>query len=301
MMKFTEHRATRRAASKKIVVLYHAECTDGFVAAWAAFRHFGKKAEYHAVEHQYPMPEKLTGKEVYTLDFTYPEDITRALMADNERVTSIDHHVSVADVTRMTVGGVYDNDHSGAMLSWKYFHPDVPAPLLVRIVEDYDLHRFSLPETRTIMDFLDLYDFEFTTYTKLARMLDRPMGLRRGLRTGGIVSLYRERAVRSLMGNSTYEVQFDEHKAGAINTEFYHAEIATLLAEKYHVGIAWRVRPHGTYVSLRSDGTVNVADLASRYGGGGHARSAGFVVASPSHLPFQQAAGEQTDAPNNER
>jgi phosphoesterase RecJ-like protein len=34
------------------------------------------------------------------------------------------------------------------------------------------------------------------------------------------------------------------------------------------------------HVSLRSDGTVNVADLAGAFGGGGHHSAAGFQIES---------------------
>ena len=34
------------------------------------------------------------------------------------------------------------------------------------------------------------------------------------------------------------------------------------------------------HISLRSDGNINVADIAARFGGGGHANAAGFSVVS---------------------
>jgi bifunctional oligoribonuclease and PAP phosphatase NrnA len=37
---------------------------------------------------------------------------------------------------------------------------------------------------------------------------------------------------------------------------------------------------HDFHVSLRSDGNVNVADIAAKFGGGGHANAAGFSVVS---------------------
>jgi phosphoesterase RecJ-like protein len=40
----------------------------------------------------------------------------------------------------------------------------------------------------------------------------------------------------------------------------------------------------GTYkVSLRSDGSVNVAKVAALFGGGGHERAAGCTVSAPYH------------------
>lgn len=286
MTKFVEHRSQKRTATKPIVVLYHAECTDGFGAAWSAWKHFGDAAEYVAVEHQSPLPDGLTDKEVYTLDFTYPADVTKKLTEQNKRLTSIDHHVSVADVTRSTQDGLYDTNHSGAMLAWQYFHPDKPVPFLLRVIEDYDLYRFNLAETRDLHDWMELYDFRFTTFDELATTLEDSSGKAAALEKGALLRQYREKEVERLLANTSVEVSIQGHRAGAVNTELYHGECANALAETYGVGIAWRVRPHGTYVSLRSSGGVNVAEVAGVYGGGGHAKSAGFMVSSPQDLPF---------------
>jgi oligoribonuclease NrnB/cAMP/cGMP phosphodiesterase (DHH superfamily) len=296
MTKFIEHRSVRRKATKDIIVLYHAECSDGFGAAWAAHKYFGETAEYIPVEHQYPLPEGLRNKEIYLLDFTYPREITEQLMADNKRVTAIDHHISVADVTRMTQDGVYSNEHSGAVLAWRYFFPQEPPPFLIRVIEDHDLHRFALPETKKLIDWMDLFDFEFAVFDRLARDLDDQGKLKEALKEGELILRYQMKMVERLVANTAYEVLIAGHRAGAVNTEQYHSEAATALSEKYPIGIAWRVRPHGTYVSLRSQGKVNVAELAGRFGGGGHANSAGFVVPSPQELPFKQVV----DGSNND-
>jgi oligoribonuclease NrnB/cAMP/cGMP phosphodiesterase (DHH superfamily) len=288
MTKFIEHRNGRRAASKDIVVLYHAECTDGFTAAWAAFLKFGTNAEYIAVENQVPPPEGLTGKTLYMLDITYGEEIIRRLIQENTQVTAIDHHVTAETATRLTQDYRYAVDKSGARLSWEYFHPDVPAPYLVRIVEDMDLYRFALADTLTLFDWLDLFDFDFKTYTKIARQLDTPTGLRRALRQGTLLAQYRERAVERLVHNASYEVQFAEFRVLALTTEIYHHEVANKLAIGHPFGVAWRVRRRGVYVSLRStpDG-IDVGQLAKRYGGGGHAHAAGFLVPTVDDLPFR--------------
>ena len=286
MTKFIEHRSLSRSATKHLVVLYHAECTDGFGAAWAAYRKFGSDAEYIPVEHQSELPGGLTDKEIYTLDFTYPADVTESLSRDNRRVTSIDHHVSAADVTKGTQDGVYDNEHSGSVLAWRYFHPDVPEPYLLRVIEDNDLHRFALQDTEPLTDWLDQYDFEFETYDRLAQKLDAADSREEAVRDGTMLMKFRHKLVERLLANTAYEVDFSGRRAGAVNSELFHSELANGLAERYGMGIAWRVRPHGVYVSLRSDGSVDVSELASQYGGGGHMRAAGFMVRRVTDIPF---------------
>jgi len=203
------------------------------------------------------------------------------------RVTAIDHHVTVEEVTKMTHDYRYALDKSGARLAWEYFHPDEPVPYLVRIVEDMDLHRLAIPDTVTLFDWLDLYDFDFKTQTKLARQLDTPAGLRRALRQGAVVRGYREKLVDRLLHNAAYEVQFAEFRVRAVTTELFHHEVAYALSRGRPFGVAWRIRRNGVYVSLRSDENgVHVGELAQRYGGGGHAHAAGFLVHDVADLPF---------------
>ncbi len=287
MTKFIEHRNGRRVASKKIVVLYHAACTDGFTAAWAAFRALGSKAQYIAVEHQVPPPEGLVGKQIYLVDFTYPLPVMEQLMADNERVTALDHHVTSEAATKLTQDYRYALDKSGARLAWEYFHPNQPVPYLVRIVEDMDLHRMALPDTATLFDWLDVYDFDFKMYTKLVRQIESPAGLRRALKHGSILRAYREKMIDRLIHNAAYEVQFGEYRVLCVTTELFHHEVAYEIGHGRPFGVVWRMQPRGVYVSLRSDeGAVDVGQLAKQFGGGGHTHGAGFVVPTIADLPF---------------
>ena len=58
-------------------------------------------------------------------------------------------------------------------------------------------------------------------------------------------------------------------------------EVAALIHEMESTPDAGSKNGQRTYhVSLRSDGSVNVADIAAKFGGGGHANAAGFSVVS---------------------
>ena len=39
-------------------------------------------------------------------------------------------------------------NHSGAMLTWKYFYPDKTPLRFLNYIEDYDLSRFNFAETK---------------------------------------------------------------------------------------------------------------------------------------------------------
>src|SRR3989338_10219323 len=127
---------------KKIIILYHADCSDGFGGAWAAWKKFGNKVSYIPVWHQEPPPKGLKNKIIYMIDFTYPEKITKKLIRDNKRVTSIDHHETAEKTTKLTFDYRFSLDNSGSALAWKYFHPKKKIPLFLKNIEDMDLWKF---------------------------------------------------------------------------------------------------------------------------------------------------------------
>ena len=75
----------------------------------------------------------------------------------------------------------------------------------------------------------------------------------------------------------------------AINASaMFASELANLLAEQSNsFGLVWQLGADGeAKVSLRAAGKVDVAEIATRYGGGGHPNAAGF------RLPFARFANE---------
>jgi len=56
-------------SEKNIAVLYHGGCPDGFGGAYAAWKKFGDDADYIPMKYNWPVPEKLDGKELYFIDF----------------------------------------------------------------------------------------------------------------------------------------------------------------------------------------------------------------------------------------
>ena len=59
----------------KTWVLYHANCLDGFGAAWAAWKALGDATNYRPVHHGDPLPQIPEGQRVFILDFCYPPEL----------------------------------------------------------------------------------------------------------------------------------------------------------------------------------------------------------------------------------
>ncbi len=168
----------------KPLVIYHAHCTDGFGAAFAAWLKLGDNAEYLPMEYGQGVGANLPmfeGREVYILDFSFPKQDMDDIFSEAQRVVWLDHHktafetwldsltYSVLDPNEVVVGSppavgqvkeAYRNtdkmyvrlhaDKSGAMLAWEYFHPDTEVPMLIQHIDDRDRWQFKLDGSREL-------------------------------------------------------------------------------------------------------------------------------------------------------
>ncbi len=274
---------------KKIVVLYHGECLDGFTAAWAAWKKLGGRAVYIPTFYQQPLPEGLKDKEVYMIDFSYPAEMVIKLKAANKKVVIIDHHRTAEESAKAANECLFDLKHSGAYLAWKYFHPGKPVPMLARYVEDGDLWNFKLPEARAILSCLSLERLgSFVKWEKLAREMETAGKRREMVKKGKLILIY-EQAIIDFMSKEAELVEFEGKKVLAVNFSYkpLTSELAYALYKKRPpMSIVWREINGEKRVSLRSDGTVDVSAIAKKYGGGGHKAAAGFNLPASTLLPW---------------
>lgn len=168
-----------------VTVIYHADCPDGFGAAFAAWKHFGPAARYLPMHHGEDWRALgLAGQTVYILDFSFPPATLEEIAASARSVTQIDHHASArgpfaALLSRADDGLesfrhptlpltiLFDLNKSGVRLAWEHFFPATPLPLPLAHIEDSDLWRFALPGTRAFGRALRLLPFDFTAWDEL--------------------------------------------------------------------------------------------------------------------------------------
>ena len=272
---------------KDIVILYHGECGDGFGAAWAAWKKFGDKAIYIPVSHGGVYPDNFSDKEIYTLDLTLPKEITEKLLKINKRLTSIDHHISAEEITKMTQDYSFDNNHSGSVLTWKYFHPEKPIPKLLLFIEDIDIWKFKYPETGNFISALNLYDFSFELFNKVALEIEDPAKLKEYLLKGEVISRY-DKKITDELAQTAILVEFEGYKVYAVNApDFIKSELGYKLYQSFPFAIIWRQKKDIVFVSLRSNGKINVSEIAKKYGGGGHKGAASFSFPAGHSFPWK--------------
>ncbi len=277
---------------KKIAVLYHAGCSDGFGGAYAAWTAFGNRADYYPMQYGDKAPV-LRGKTVYLIDFMFDSDAPlRVLQKANKQVTAIDHHVSNKARVMSTTDYRYARYNSGAVLAWQYFRPGKPVPLLLKYIEDRDIWAFKLNGTEEFNAFLLLQPQNFKTWNALVKKFENTDFRKEVMRQGKILREYELQLARAVIEKSAMPVKFMGHAVYAINfngPKTVADEIQDVLAKKHPpFSILWKLQNDSMiHVSLRGNGTIDVTKLAERFGGGGHHDSSGFGIKADMKLPWK--------------
>lgn len=272
----------------KRIVLYHAHCLDGYTAAWAAWRRFGESDTTYLPVQYGEDPPDVTGAEVFVLDFSYKRDVMLVMHAQAQLLAVLDHHKTAeAELSGLSFVQ-FDMDRSGAKMAWNYFHPNQAAPWLVNYVEDRDLWRFKLPNSKAVNAGIGASPREnFHQWSTLeAQGCDAAVGKGEG------ILLFQNSYISSMVKHAR-SVEFCGYTIPVVNmSPILVSEVVGKLAEAAPFALGWFQRSTGEYqYSLRSrgQGGVDVSEIAKRFGGGGHKNAAGFV--SKDMLRFDGSEG----------
>lgn len=253
-------------------VLYHADCPDGFAAAWLYWRRLGDGASYVPVAHG-DGPVSVEGEDVVVVDFAYPRPVMLEMAARARSLRVLDHHASARDDLRGLGFAHFDLERSGAGLAWQDLHGDVPAPLMVQCIEDRDLHRWSVEGSLDILHVLDTLPREFAAWEAF---FDKTLEAPQAIRAQGALMRQRFEASANRLVPHALPVQAGGLRGLAVNAPPEFADhVAHALARSADFGLTWFLDARGRVrVSWRSS-RVDVIPLAQAFGGGGHPGAAG--------------------------
>ncbi len=298
---------------KKPLVIYHANCADGFSAAWCFHNKYGDLVEYHPGVYS-EVPPDCTGRLVYLVDFSYKRAVVKAICAIAEQVILIDHHKTAIDdlaplLDRTECSGDYqanfswytDINRSGAMLAWDYLHNsardidynlvseekpgsdfyDAP-PLLLNHIQDRDLWTFKLPLTREISASVFSYGYTFEAWDKL--MSADQVELLKISVAGAAIERKHHKDVSELVKVCQRIMTIGEHDVHASSLPYtLTSDAGHLMASGYKDGTVfaacyWDTTDRRVFSLRSTDNGMDVSAIASQYGGGGHRNAAGFSV-----------------------
>lgn len=279
------------------LVISHAHCADGLVAAWCLFQAFGTAADYvfcrpSTDDH---LKDDVTGRDVYFVDFSAPRADLIAMAAQAKSVTVADHHATAREALSnesqwapANLRLIFDMTKAGCRLAWELATelrkvPTLKAPPLVAYTEDRDLWNWKLPHSHEINAWLGTMERSFDGMTEASRILrmspDVPIA------AGSAILVFRDICVKSAV-NGLRVVEDGKGRLVLFGnvTEFgsevgndaliRHPEIEYVAMYRD----AWEASDKGSRVfSLRArKGGVNVGAIAKANGGGGHPAAAGF-------------------------
>jgi hypothetical protein len=294
------------------ICIYHAPCQDGFTAAWAIWKRW-PDIDYFCPAFYGKEPPDVAGKHVLLVDYSYKAPMLEALGKVAASVTILDHHKSAqedlavyirdallddagdlvavnAEMGQPPIQALFDMNKSGAMMAWEYAFPNEPAPALIRHVQDRDLWRFELEGTREVCADLFSREYDFTTWSQLAKQAQSFDGLATLVEAGAAILRQHDKFCRELIAVGKRTMVIGGHSVPVVNAPYFMAsDMAGQMAEGQPFAATWFENDKGERVfSLRSrEGGVDVSTIAAGYDGGGHAQAAGFTA----------AAGWEGDAP----
>lgn len=287
---------------KPDVCLYHSPCDDGFASAWIV-RERWPGVELRPVNYGEPLdPEVVTERNVLIVDFSYPAAQLDVMGSLANSIVILDHHktasaeleeftrldpLSVPSVERLleTTGENvlvhFDMERSGAALTWEFCFPATRKPNLIAYIEDRDLWRFRMQNTRKVSLLLRSYPYDFAVWTRLVDDCGDHDGNLRVLAEAAAIERYYDRQIEEI-ARTAAERDFAgfHHVAVAYAPYAFVSDVAHALLERsLHAPFA-AIGVHaydGLTWSLRSqDHREDVSAIAKKYGGGGHRNAAGF-------------------------
>ncbi len=317
---------------KRPLCIYHGLCADGFGAAWVVRKFFNGEVDVHAGVYQDPPPD-VNNRPVILVDFSYRRDVMLELAKRAWGVLVLDHHKSAAEDLKADenhiidfgaysgrkdwrrflecsqmdhwenapyarVHTIFDMKRSGAGLAWDFFFPDDYRPSLIDRIEDRDLWRFAIPDTRAVQAAIFSYPYDFDVWDALA---SADMAK---LRTEGeAIERKHHKDIAELVAAFRREMVIGGHWVPVANLPYtLTSDAGSLMCKPYassqlqgeivtppFAACYWDT-PGGRVFSLRSiEGGMDVSEIAKQYGGGGHRNAAGFRVSFEDARLFERA------------
>jgi uncharacterized protein len=262
----------RRFHQSPNVVLYHAECLDGFGAAWAIWKRF-PDARFIPVKHGHPPPQELKDQRVVIVDFSYARPVLETMAAETKELLILDHHITAEKALTGLPYAYFDLTKSGAVLGWEWAHGHA-APWLLQYIQDKDLWTWALPGSREINAALASYPFDFNLWNTFTQA--------RLEQEGTAILRYEHELVGKLAAQAVM-VEFQGEIVPSVHSSVLTSQIGEQLSPHHPFCIIWHDRDGRRYFSMRSkEEGADVGAIAASFGGGGHTHAAGFSIAMGS-------------------
>ena len=285
---------------------YHADA-DGKCAGFWVSRHLACYDVYvtDMIEINYgkPFPIEIIqpNEKVYIVDYSIEPEEMLALLEITKDVTWIDHHKTAIEKYKdfpYDLRGVRIDGVAGCMLTYCYIchmtnhglgtikpfdmQMTDDAPYFTKLIADWDVWTFRYGnDTRHFHTAFEAYDFVPGTYDW--DVLDVGCGCKKLIEEGVAMTRFRDGWAKSYCKAKGFETTIDGHRAFAMNLALCNSEYFRSISG-YEILMPFSYDGENWLVSMYS-GTVDVSEIAKKYGGGGHQGASGFQC---KELPFKK-------------
>lgn len=266
-----------------IICIYHKDCVDGTTAAAVVLRKFPHCRAF-PLAHGYEKKDideilDVTSREahVYIVDSVLGLE---EFVARGNRVTVLDHHISVYEETKAFVAAHpdvfyrFDNAKSGASLTWSYLFPEEPIPELVQLVQDNDLwtHKFG-EATQHVVNYLSL---ERNNPQRIRELFETDIALIK--ENGKRLTTYIHSEVERAVLTEPIMVIINGVEVPLFNITNHQSACGNILSTKLDVAVGmYTILGTEVRISFRSldRHSPSALVLAESLGGGGHQNASG--------------------------
>lgn len=267
----------------KTYVLYHANCPDGFGAAYAAWKALGfENVEYLPCAYGKPLPAIDAGSRVFIVDFSFSRPDLLALREQVCELLVLDHHKTAQAALEGLDFARFDMAKSGAVLTWEHFFPSEPVPELLLYVQDRDLWQWQLPDSQVIN--LALWKGTLRKFEKWRELHEEwhTYGRNMLIDAGKTLAFADSQTIALLCKHPQWQ-HIGAWSVPTINSPVLQSEIGHELLQQHATApfaAVWCQDGEGQRIySLRArPDDFDVSVVAKAFGGGGHAAAAGFKL-----------------------
>lgn len=233
--------------------IYHSPCTDGWCAAYILKKKF-PDLELIPMNYGSPLREFSKKDEVIIVDFSFPRAVMEELQSKVASLVCLDHHKTAEAELKGLPYCLFDMKKSGAKLAWEWLYPDTAPPPIVHYVEDRDLWKWSLPNSKEINAAIELYPHTTEDWDELFKK-SLPILIAKGKDVLKVKGDYLDRILRNVLNG--------KDKVGIINSPIFQSEIGNALSGSYDYVMVWYHSEKGVNVSLRSK-EFDVSEVAMK-------------------------------------
>ena len=274
--------------NKKIVVITHKNCPDGFVSAWVAWTIFKDNANYigeNPGQNALPYSNSLKNKEVYIFDISFPSKFINYLKSITSKLIMIDHHPD-SDYLQKEFNNknfIFDKNYSAAYLSWKFFYPNEKVPIFIKLVSDNDTGTWKMKYSKQLSHCIKHKikpELNNSNFNKVSKLKEKSY-LKACIMIGKIYTDYEDDLTKSIIKMATRK-KWNNYNIMIANANI--PKLGGMFANKFielsntDIGIVYRyLNKNLILYTMRSNNkNIDLNKIAGEYGGGGHVGAASF-------------------------